>query len=243
MNPNIWYERFPRKARCGAYANVRRHEVTDGGITSLHRAKVIIIIIIIVSRLKNTQWTHFKKPAHCGCAITTPGLLQGERNHVNSVSLLLKFWTVWRHSRASRCSQRRRSPLTQPSVLYYAGVTPKPDYKTHWKKIYVCGSDFASFWPLQRQTSERTISAPTGFPLSRLLLMSISNITPVRSSICSSSRECYFVRPCMKEMCFFSFFFFPFQISLWAYFLFLCTFKFSLNRSGTKRQAQRFLVN
>lgn len=42
----------------------------------------------------------------------------------------------------------------------------------------------------------------------------------------------------------FSFFlFFPFQISLWAYFLFLSTFEFAPNRSRTKRRAQRFLVN
>lgn len=131
--------------------------------------------------------------------------------------------------------------LSAPALCTHAGkraLLRRRDTKTRLqnslKKIYGCGSDFASFWPLQRQTSERTISAPTGLPLSRLLLMSISNITPVISSICS--RECYFVSPCMKEMCFFLSLL-PFQISQWAYFLFLCTFKFSLNRSGTKRQA------
>lgn len=180
---------------------------------------------IIVSWLKNTQWTHFKNPPR----------VNGTETSFEILDCLMAF----------PCSQMLSAPALSTHAAMRA-LLRRHDSKTRLqnslKKIYVCGSDFPSFWPLQRQTSERTINAPTGFPLSRLLLMSISNITPVISSICSSLRECYFVRPCMKEMCFFLSFF-PFQISLWVYFLFLCTFKFSLNRSGTKRQAQRFLVN
>lgn len=86
--------------------------------------------------------------------------------------------------------------------------------------------------------------APTAAALSRLPLMSISNKTPVIASIWSSTRERYSVSLCTKDTFLFSFLFFLLPDQSGSLFpFFLGTFKFPPNRSGTKRQARRFLVN
>lgn len=97
------------------------------------------------------------------------------------------FWTDWRNLNTFSIS----NVCSWPGMLDFSDK--RPGYKFTQGQTYTVCINLWTNWIL----------------LSRLLLMSISDMKLGRSPICSSFRKCYFVRLCIKEMHFLSFFFSP----------------------------------